>query len=87
MLEPPGDFGSNSRMGLLDLLRRLFGRASSITHSCRVCGAGVPDRDLEAGRAVVVARRAYCRACVAERTRGTGGGKANLVGSSSHLGI
>lgn len=74
-------------MGLRDFLGRLFGRSVTISFSCRVCGAGVPDRDLEAGRAVVVARRAYCRACVAERTRGTGTGKANLVGSSSHLGL
>lgn len=74
-------------MGLLDVLRRWLGLSMATLHSCRVCGAGVPERDLRSGRAVVVARRAYCRSCVAERTRGTGSGKASLVGSSSHLGL
>ncbi len=75
-------------MGLLDFLKRVFGLESPLTHwSCRTCGAGVPDRDLEAGRAVVVARRAYCRTCVAERTRGSGSRNGSLAGSSSHLGL
>jgi len=74
-------------MGLFDFLRRVFGRGAPTIHSCRLCGTGVSERDLKAGRAVVVARRAYCPSCVAERTRGTGAGSSRLVGSSSHLGL
>jgi hypothetical protein len=77
-------------MGLLAYLKRLLGLGSSAEAiPCRVCGVGVPESDLAKGRAVVLARRAYCRRCVAERTSGSGSGSTSgrLMDSSSHVSV
>ena len=49
-------------------VRRLFGHSDAGV-PCNLCHCAIPASDLEKGRAVVIARRQYCRGCVEEITR------------------
>jgi hypothetical protein len=74
-------------MGMWGYLKALLGLEASTT-ACHTCGAGVPARDLAKGLAVVLARRPFCRRCVAARTSGTSGRSGlnpRLMDSTSHV--
>lgn len=74
-------------MGLLDTLRRLFGRwgrPTTFIH-CHVCRGGIPPKDFERGRAVMLARRPYCQLCVIDLTSRPSTGNTRLLDSSTHV--
>lgn len=74
-------------MGMLDAFRRLLRLDGGPPAArCRDCGAGIPERDLAKGRAVVLARKAFCRTCVSARTTpGRSGLHAGLLDSTSRV--
>lgn len=49
-------------MGFFDFLRRLM--LPKNAPRCFLCKEGIPPRDLERGKALVLGRQPYCRACV-----------------------
>ena len=83
----PGKKGKRIRMGLLTYLKSLLGLEPPAA-ACHTCGKGVPARDLAKGLAVVLARRPFCRRCVAARTSGPAtrsGLNPRLMDSTSHV--
>ena len=68
-------------MGFFDALRRWWTMEGE--PRCFLCDRGIRRRDIERGKALVLGRQPYCRACVKLFTekRGTGGA---LADSSTH---
>ena len=64
-------------MGLFDALRRWWTMEGE--PRCFLCERGIRRRDLERGKALVLGRKPYCRACVKLFTekRGTRGALAD----------
>ena len=85
---PEGIMGSWI-MALFGWLKRLVGRllGEPVVASCNVCGKSVRPSDLEDGAAVIIARHAYCPACVekiAGEKKGPRTGTPQESWSSSH---
>ena len=68
-------------MGIGDWVSGFF--ESGATVPCDLCRVDIPLTHFEKGIAVIIARKHYCRGCVAEVTRRSTGGMALELGSSS----
>jgi hypothetical protein len=69
-------------MGLFDALRRWWTMEG--LPRCYLCKAGIRKRDLERGKALMIAREPYCRKCVILFTSKASSGHGALADSSSH---
>jgi hypothetical protein len=72
-------------MGLFDFLRRLT--LPKNAPRCYLCKEGIPPRDLERGKALILGRQPYCRGCVrvfTNKSPSSQSHKALPADSSSH---
>jgi len=70
-------------MGIGDWVRGIFGSGACIP--CDQCRCDIPLTHFEKGIAVIIARKHYCRGCVAEVTRRSTGMALDLGSSSTVL--